>query len=275
MGQKDRLDEMPEEIQTKLKSLLKNGTSQELKSSSEYLELRKKWANEAQGYLTGYDCKECKNRGYITDIENGYLISVECKCMNSRRSLWRIEKSGMKDLLKTHTFSAFETKEPWQADMKQRALDFVNEKSECWFATCGTVGAGKTHICTAICRRLISDGREVRYMLWRDESVKLKAMVNDADEYTALITPYKKVDVLYIDDLFKTKKGAEISQGDINLAFEILNYRAIRKDLITIISSEKTLEEITEIDEATGSRIFQRCGEYYVRLVDKPNWRLK
>ena len=46
--------------------------------------------------------------------------------------------------------------------------------------------------------------------------------------------------------------GKPITQGDINIAFEIINYRYIN-DLITIISSELLLDEIINIDEATGS----------------------
>lgn len=243
-------------------------------SSEEYLKLRANWANSEPGHLTGLDCPTCKNRGMITEVRNGYLVSVECRCMKKRRSLWQIEHSGMKDLLDRHTLANFEAAEPWQAGMKQKAADFLADESGRWFAALGSVGAGKTHICTAICRELLNRGRGVRYMLWRDESVKIKAVANDADEYDRMINPFKRAPVLYIDDLFKTKQGEPVRPADVNLAFELLNYRYCNKNLVTVISSEKTMGELLNVDEAVGSRIYERCGDFCVELTGDKNRRL-
>lgn len=251
----------------------KNGTLKPL-NSEEYLEAKKRWANEKQGNLQGCDCPLCKNRGYSLETKGGLLVSVECQCMAARRSLRRIERSGMKKLLDDYTFESFRTDEPWQAEMKRKAQEFVESGERKWFAVMGSVGAGKTHICTAMCGKLLSAGREVRYMLWRDESVKIKAAVNDSEEYDRMVTPLKMSPVLYIDDLFKTQKGKEIKQGDINLAFELLNYRYCNKSLLTIISSEKTIDEIINIDEAIGSRIYERSKGFYLKLSGSKNRRL-
>jgi DNA replication protein DnaC len=134
---------------------------------------------------------------------------------------------------------------------------------------CGSVGSGKTHLCTAICGALLDQGKFVRYMLWRDESVKLKAIVNDG-EYEAEIKPLKNCQVLYIDDLFKGGATA----ADIKLAFEILNSRYNRR-LTTIISCEKTPEELLAIDEALGSRIYERSKGNCVVIHGSKNWRLR
>lgn len=238
------------------------------------MKLRANWANSEQGNLVGFDCEKCKNRGYITEIRGNYLVSVECECMKRRRSLRQIERSGMKDLLQRHTFANFETAEEWQALMKQKAADFLGDESGRWFAALGSVGAGKTHICTAICGELLNMGHGVRYMLWRDESVKIKAVANDADEYDRLINPFKLAPVLYIDDLFKTKKGEPVRPADVNLAFELLNYRYCNKKLVTVISSEKTMGELLNVDEAVGSRIYERCGDFCVELTGDKNRRL-
>lgn len=233
------------------------------------------WANANPGDLTGYDCPICKNRGYSTEIRDGYLVSVPCKCMAARRSIRNLEKSGMKELVERHTLENFQTKQSWQSNMKRWATDYLEHGDGMWFSALGSVGAGKTHICTAICGELLKRGEEVRYMLWRDTSVKLKAAVNDDEEYERLILPLKRANVLYIDDLFKTERGGKISQADINLAFELLNYRYCGKKLITVISSERTMNELLDIDEAIGSRIFERCGpEYCVELEGKKNWRM-
>ena len=264
------ISKMPPEALTQMRDGISNPIP-----SDEYLKLRCKWANNVQGSLTGDECPLCKNRGYTVEIRAGNLVTMECSCMAKRRSIRRIEKSGMADLLRQYTFQTFRDYEQWQAIMKRTAMEYATQGAGKWFAACGSVGAGKTHICTAICGELINAGFEVRYMLWRDESVKIKAVVNDGEAYDRLIWPLKKANVLYIDDFFKTKKGEKITPADVNLAFELLNYRYCNAKTATIISSEKTLEEIMDIDEATGSRIVERCKEYYIKLTGDKNQRLR
>ena len=105
---------------------------------------------------------------------------------------------------------------------------------------------------------------------------KIKAKAN-SDEYEELLKPWKTVDVLYIDDLFKTEQGKNPTTADVNIAFEILNYRYRNSKLITIISSERTIQEIVGIDEAVGSRIFEKSGNYCINISKdiKKNYRLK
>ena len=75
--------------------------------------------------------------------------------------------------------------------------------------------------------------------------------------------------MLYIDDFFK----GSVSDADINLAFELLNDRYNSKRM-TILSSERSVEDILELDEAIGSRIYERSKGFYARLPAK-NWRLR
>ena len=129
-------------------------------------------------------------------------------------------------------------------------------------------------MCTAIVGELLKRGIAVKYCLWRDESTRLKALANKL-EFDTEIAVYKRTDCLYIDDLFKTKQGISVTAADINIAFEILNYRYIN-DMLTIISSEKTLREILDIDEAVGSRIYEMAQGYMLNLqADKAkNYRV-
>ena len=140
-----------------------------------------------------------------------------------------------------------------------------------------TGNCGKTHLCTAIAAHYIKAGYDTQYMLWVEESKKLKALVTDYHEYQRAIEQYKDAPVLYIDDFLKTRQGEIPTNADINLAFEILNHRLMSNGKITIISSEKTLGEMLEYDEGTMSRIFQECGEYkniIERDISK-NYRLR
>ena len=82
--------------------------------------------------------------------------------------------------------------------------------------------------------------------------------------------------MLYIDDFFKTERGKSPTSGDINIAFELLNYRYINGQLITIISCERDVDEVMRIDEAVGSRIYERTRGNCVCIDSKPgrNYRL-
>ena len=83
----------------------------------------------------------------------------------------------------------------------------------------------------------------------------------------------KTAPVLYIDDLFK---GAERpTQGDLNIAFELLNYRYNDERLYTIISTEKLLDELIAIDEAIGSRIAERSKGHRVQINRDPALELE
>jgi len=202
---------------------------------------------------------------------------LECKCMETRNTLKRIEKSGLSQLLDKCTFDSFNTDYEWQRNARAKAEMFLQNYQEHWFYAGGQVGSGKTHLCTAIVGTLLKQGKSARYMLWRDEIVPLKAMVTDGDEYTKVIDELKTVDVLYIDDFFKTERGKSPTTADINVAFELLNYRYINSKLVTIISSERMINDVLAIDEAVGSRIYQRSKNYCIGIdYDKAkNYRLK
>ena len=237
--------------------------------------------NEVKGNLTGYDCPICKNKGVIHYLKDGYEFAKPCECMKLRDSLRRIRQSGLGDLLNEYTFDKFQTESPWQEAVKNSALKFLEDHDRKWFFIGGQVGAGKTHLCTAIVGEFLNRGTSAKYMLWRDEALKLKAVVNDDTAYSNLIKPLKTVPVLYIDDFFRTgndeagRKKAP-TQGDINVAFELINYR-YNNNLVTILSSELTVDQILFFDEAVGSRIYQRTKEYHWDIAKDPhkNYRLK
>ena len=246
-----------------------------------YIESQKRKAeayNRTPGKLDGYDCRECKNRGsFFTVDENGYLISTPCKCMTIRNNRRRVEQSGLSDLLSRYTFDAWRAESKWQAEVLAGAKRYATNPDG-WFSICGRPGTGKTHICTAICGELMKRGYDVRYMLWRDAATTLKAnSTGDAAAYSREIEPLKTVRVLYIDDFYKTGGKRHPTVMDVNLAFEIINARYNKAGLITIISSERSLDELMRIDEATASRIYERTkkNRMYYNLAGMENWRMK
>lgn len=250
--------------------------------------------NETVGDLNeqdGYDCPICKNKGFIavpakSEFGVGYWYEENryCKCQKVRSTIRRLNKSGLKNIIKDYTFKSFEAETDWQKAVKEAAVRFVQDEDHSWFFIGGTSGCGKTHICTAIAGYYLKHEKSVKYMLWRDDVVKLKASVTDAEEYSRMIEELKKAEVLYIDDLFKTGKSDDgypqrPTAADINIAFEILNYRYNNPKLITIVSSECMLTDILDIDEAVGGRIAERtspCGYgFSIKPDRKKNYRLK
>lgn len=232
-------------------------------------EMKAETYNERTGNLGEFDCPICRNKGYVAYVSDDTVKTRECECVAKRRSLKRIRQSGLRDLLDRYTFESYETPKAWMKAAKQTAMDYLT-KGDGWFLVVGSPGTGKTHLCTAVCGELINAGKEVRYMLWREEAPRLKAMVNDREEYEHRMNGYKKVDVLYIDDFLK----GNVTEADINLAFELLNSRYNTKRLQTIISSEKTIEQMLDIDEAVGSRIYERSKGSAIKTPSE-NWRLR
>lgn len=243
--------------------------------------------NRSDGHLDGedgYKCDKCRNKGTVAAAypdKDGFwrLAFRDCECMEMRKTIRRMKQSGLKDIIRDYTFAKYQANEDWQKKIKEAAMDYAKEQSG-WFFIGGQSGSGKTHICTAICREFLIRGMPVQYMLWRDDAAKLKASVTDGDAYKACIDRYKTVKVLYIDDLFKTGKGqygeAQRPTGaDVNLAFEILNFRYGNPELLTIISSECTVDELLEIDEAIAGRIAERSNTLNLAKDRKKNWRLK
>ena len=233
----------------------------------------------------GYDCPLCKNKGTIyklVDCGDGTYshCAADCKCSEVRKSIMRMKRSGLKDIIKDYTFDKYIDSEPWQKAIKASAMEYAKDPDG-WFALCGQSGSGKTHLCTAICREFLLSGKRVVYMLWRDEIVKIKEAAQSGDSSLQdILERYKNADVLYIDDLFKTGKNqfnemVKPSVADINYAFEIINYRYNNPKLLTIISSELSEEELLDIDEAIGGRIYERAKTFTIAKSRDRNYRIR
>lgn len=271
----DVLAILPEEVRAEIGDRLSRSRLTEL-SMAELQQQIVDGYNATPGTLDGPPCPVCLNKGLVMELDPETLVRTvrDCGCMAGRRSLRNLERSGLSKVLDLYTWERWECREPWQQQALEAAQDYAAHPDG-WFLAAGRPGTGKTHLCTAICGDLLRSDREVRYLLWRDFAVQAKAVVNDDAAYRDLLAPYKRVPVLYLDDLFKQGKGTSPTAGDCNLAFELLNSRYIDPAKKTIISTELTIQQLLDVDEAIGSRIYERAKGHYLDLSGRQNWRLK
>lgn len=227
--------------------------------------------NNSIGNLQGYNCEICKNKGLNSFIKQDYIFYRNCDCINIRNNIERLKNCGLGNLLNIYTFNSYNTNFEWQKVIKQKALSFLNSKDNC-FCLLGQSGSGKSHICTALSKELLYKGYDLKYMVWVNDALKLKQIKMKDDVYAREMKKYKDAEVLYIDDFFK---GSETpTSADISIAFEIINYRynktrAEKKRLITIISSEKTIEDLIQIDEALAGRLKELAKDNLICITGK------
>lgn len=236
--------------------------------------------NSAEGDLEGYDCKLCRNKGSIAAVGEGdRLVFRRCDCMEIRKSIHAMERSGLGGIIREMTFDTFHTEQPWQKKLLALVQAYARQPKG-WLLLCGQVGSGKTHLCTAVCRQLLYAGESVQYMSWREEVTRLKALTGDHVARSNLMDRFKQAKILYIDDLFKCGHSgageAEPTGADVAIAFELINYRYINR-MTTLVSSEFSPQKLVRIDEATGSRIIEMAGQNvcYITKAPERNYRMR
>ena len=136
----------------------------------------------------------------------------------------------------------------------------------------GQVGCGKTHLALASANALL-DYQKIRviYMPYREMITRLKQNITDEDAYNKTIDELKTAPMLVIDDLLKGKT----TDSDINILFEIVNYRYVC-NLPMIVTSEKTTGELLDFDGAIGSRFVEMAEGRIIEFKgNELNYRLK
>lgn len=204
-------------------------------------------------------------------------VAIPCECRGVREAEDILKKSGISEEFRKKRFINFNYAKDMQTmGAYKLSTEYVKnfrsiEKDRCnSIMFIGQVGSGKTHLSLAIANELMDDGVGVLYMGYRDVITVVKQNIMDQVYYHRVMNRYKNARVLLIDDLFKGK----ISDSDINIIFEIVNYRYFN-NLPVIVSSEKTVDELIDIDEAIGSRLIEMSKSYLVKISGKRlNYRI-
>lgn len=240
--------------------------------------------NNLEGNLNvedGIDCPICKNKGYFAKVifEEMYqyhkVVMCTCGCMAQRKLTRRALNSGLGEYLKKRSVD-YIAEEDWQKANKALMIEYCKNESDSnkWFIACGQSGGGKTLLCSIIANHLLYNlNKQVLYITWTDFISKLKRdiMGNSSDAVSGYLDDIKKCEVLFIDELLK-----KYTEADLRYIIEIINYR-YTNDLKTIITSERAIDDLLDIDEATFGRVIEKSGKYLIEIEKdrKKNYRLK
>ncbi len=225
-----------------------------------------------------YECPKCKDTGFIYQKDElGYEVARRCECFAIRKARNMMKRSGISVEFQKKTFDNFKTRSnPQLSNAKSKAMQYVKNFAQMEHERhnsimfCGQVGAGKTHLGTAICGELMNGGVAVIYMAYRNAVTKIKQNIIDEEVYNRELNQYTSARVLYIDDLLKGK----LTETDINIMYEIVNYRYMN-NMPIIVSSEKSPNDLLIFDEAIGSRLIEMCRGNIIHLQGKElNYRL-
>ena len=207
-----------------------------------------------------YTCPHCQDTGYV--------MAEMCPCMKELLQIENLRFGGVANA-DTQTFDTFsleyyrQTPETY-ATMKrnlemarQMADTFVPGKDN--LLLMGGTGLGKTHLSTAIARRVIEKGYSVVY-----ETVQTVFSDFEYDHFRSGYNSskgkaerYLEADLLILDDL-----GTEFStQFTLSCLYQLVNARLVR-GLSTIISTNYNEQElITHYDSRLTSRFL---GNYRI-----------
>ena len=209
-----------------------------------------------------YECTKCSDTGFIDN--------TMCSCMKEALTLAGIENSGFAELVRTQSFDNFSL-DYYSQNIKfhermRMNVEFLKDYAENFNAKdarsillMGGTGLGKTHLSSAVARKIIEKGSDVFYTGAIDlfstfEVQRFKSYSNESDE---LIERYFECDLLIIDDL-----GTEmINQFSVSTLYNLLNDRLMRKKP-TIVSTNLSKDDIQKkYTDRITSRLF---GEYNV-----------
>lgn len=209
-----------------------------------------------------YECEKCSDSGYV-----GIKM---CDCMRNALVMAGYESSGIAELLRRQTFESFSLdyykQSPESYKMMEKIFTYAKNYAENFqsgvsenIAMFGGTGLGKTHISSAIAKKVIEKGNDVFY-------VTAVGMVSDfeAEQFGGQHMPkgeltdrYFDCDLLIIDDL-----GAEMAnQFTVSCLYNLLNVR-INRHAATILSTNLSQQELfKKYNERITSRVI---GEFRI-----------
>lgn len=245
-------------------------------------DLLKKLNIDTSFFIPNYNCKKCKDTGFINYPDKK---SQMCNCLKQKLINISYNKSNLNNLQKENfnnfNLKKFSNKVNMQKynmnlspqenmkSIKKAALNFINnfdnpDTKNLLFT--GNTGLGKTYMSNCIANELLNRGKTV---LYQTSPILLETIIDNKfskyktsetnDFYNQVLTS----DLLIIDDL-----GTEsLNSVKLSELFTIINSRSLNlnnKITKTIISTNLSIEKIFSIyEERIGSRIAGFYDIYY------------
>ena len=231
-----------------------------IKEQNERLNARRGEILKKMGYPEDYSdvkyfCEKCSDSGYIGGAKM-------CSCFREALVKATIASSGIGDLIENQTFDNLDLKSYSTEDAaymtaifetaKKFADKFPNNSTKN-LLLCGTTGTGKTHVSTAIARKIIAKGYDVIYdsihnIISDFEEEKFQNNLRFSESKTK---KYFDCDLLIIDDL-----GTEmVNQFTNSTLYNLLNSRINHGKAVIISTNLSNKSLVSTYEERIYSRI--------------------
>ena len=223
-----------------------------------------------------YDCKLCKDTGYVTD-ENGQ--SQKCRCFREKEIEILYDQSNIRELIKKDNFQtlSFDYQTGEDRERFENAVsicqNFVRNFSKDYsnLFIYGSVGTGKSFLSGCIANELLKKGHSVLYF----SSVSFFETIanytfggKEKFEGTSIYEDLKDCDLLIIDDLGTEMNNSFVTSSLLN----IINERHLNRKA-TIISSNL---DPGQIEKLYTPRVFSRIiSNYYLCKLTGNDIRLE
>lgn len=279
---------------SRYKESLKSGrlSINDLKNDIDDIKNKKEELLLSAGFLKDYmeityDCKDCKDTGYID--------GKKCHCLQLKIRKLLYAQSNLENILNKENFENFSfdyydnktilpgqnmTNAAYMEGVKRFCEKFAdkyfkinasknavdtaleeNDRRNIIFS--GNTGVGKTYLSNCIAKVLLDRYYSVIYLSAKElfeALVKVKLEKSEDQKYLLLIEEVYESDMLIIDDL-----GTELSNHFTTTEFFHIINRRVNTEKSTIISTNLSLDEMRDIySERVTSRI--RKSFMYIRL---------
>jgi DNA replication protein DnaC len=216
----------------------------------------------------GYQCKNCKDTGYINNSK--------CKCLIQKEITNLYQQSNLGENVKNENFDQFRL--DYYSDEKDENGNSPMDNMKNIYMKCirfvqgfddhnlnmlfiGSPGLGKTFLCNSIAKDLLEQGKNVLYQVSSeliDLVRKYKFDFENESTNSSSLNEIYNCDLLIIDDL-----GTELpTQFSSLVIYNILNKRLLNNKKMIISTNLNTDELIKSYSERIYSRLFGNFNMY-------------